>query len=108
MTPCSAAPPGSLAQNVRDRPMAEWAKQWQGRLEAGVTRGDILAEMRRNPASDASFKEWTIDKEGVMQTVERNHGLEGGEGMIKQLQREQERARPVNNTGDGSAKRSPG
>ncbi|MEO6277152.1 hypothetical protein, partial [Roseateles sp.] len=40
------------------------------RLEAGVTRGDILAEMRRNPAPDAPFKEWTIDKKDVLQNVE--------------------------------------
>jgi hypothetical protein len=64
---------GSLAQNGRDEPMAQWARQWQGRLEAGVTRGDILAEMRRLPEHDASFKEWTLDKKSAMQKVERGY-----------------------------------
>lgn len=63
---------GLLAQNLRDEPMAQWAKQWQGRLEAGVSRHDILAEMRRHPPTDKPFKEWTIDKERVMQKVARN------------------------------------
>ncbi|MEO6279235.1 hypothetical protein [Roseateles sp.] len=75
----------SLAQNVRDEPAAQWAKQWQGRLEAGVTRGDILAEMRRNPAPDAPFKEWTIDKKDVLQSVEFISGAEASAVSIETM-----------------------
>jgi hypothetical protein len=75
----------SLAQNLRDQPMAEWAKQWQRRLEVGVTRGDILAEMRREVAPDTPFKEWTIDKKSVMLVVSRNHGMEAAAPFIKEM-----------------------
>jgi len=80
----------SLAQDVRDEPSARWAKLWQSRLEAGVSRGDILAEMRRNVAPNASFKEWTIDKESVMQKVRLNYGLEAAQPFIQQLQEQEQ------------------
>jgi tetratricopeptide (TPR) repeat protein len=80
---------GSLAQNMHDEPMARWARQWQGRLQAGVTRGDILAEMRRDPLPDMPFKEWTVDKDSVMQKVALNAGLESAESFIKQQQDQQ-------------------
>jgi uncharacterized protein YjiS (DUF1127 family) len=82
----------SLAQNVRDAPSAEWAQQWRSRLEAGVTRGDILAEMRRDAAHDAPFKEWTIDKERVMQAVERSAGMERADAIIKDVARQNDSA----------------
>jgi hypothetical protein len=50
-----------------------------------VTRGDILAEMRRDVAPDTSFKEWTIDKKSVMLAVARNHGLETAAPFIKEM-----------------------
>jgi len=75
----------SLVQNVRDEPSAQWAKQWQGRLEAGVTRGDILAEMRRNPAPDAPFKEWTIDKKDVLQSVEFISNAEASAAFLEAM-----------------------
>ncbi|MBW8891031.1 MAG: hypothetical protein JF617_02260 [Burkholderiales bacterium] len=75
----------SLAQNVRDEPAAQWARQWQGRLEAGVTRGDILAEMRRNPAPDTPFKEWTIDKKDVLQSVEFISSAEASAAFLETL-----------------------
>jgi hypothetical protein len=95
---------GALAQNVRDEPMAHWAKQWQGRLEAGVSRGDILAEMRREPVPDASFKEWTIDKERVLRAVERGYGLEAAEPFMRAQAEQQKRDGPPN-VGDSAAKR---
>lgn len=95
---------GSLAQNVRDEPMAQWAKQWQSRLEAGVSRQDILAEMRRHPAIDTPFQEWTFDKEGVMQKVARNHGLEAAEPLIRDMQRQSADSR-VNGAPEGTQKR---
>jgi hypothetical protein len=94
---------GSLAQDVRDKPMAQWARQWQSRLETGVTRGDILAEMRRTSAPDASFKEWTINQEGVLQDVRLKYSLEAGADLIKQLQKDAS-ARPSN---DGAKRPSP-
>jgi hypothetical protein len=78
---------GLLAQNAHDEPMAQWAKRWQRRLDTGVTRHDILAEMRQRPASDTPFKQWTIDKARVMPKVARNQGLEAAEPFIKDLQR---------------------
>jgi hypothetical protein len=95
---------GSLAQHARAEPMAQWAKQWQGRLEAGVTRGDILAEMRRQPVSDASFKDWTIDKGQVMQKVARGHGLEAADSFIKEMER-QNAAPPANAPTGGTGRR---
>ena len=95
---------GSLAKNARAEPMAQWAKQWQHRLEAGVTRGDILAEMRRSPAPDTSFKDWTIDKERVMQKVERSAGLEAAESFIKDMER-QKPTPPANPAGGGTDRR---
>jgi hypothetical protein len=79
---------GPLAQNPRDEPMARWAKQWQSRLETGVSRGDILAEMRRTPATDAPFQEWTLDQERVMQKVARAYGMEAAEPVIREMQRQ--------------------
>jgi hypothetical protein len=83
----------SLAQDTRNKPMAAWARQWRGRLEAGVTRGDILAEMRRSAASDAPFQEWTIDKKSVLQKVELAYGMEAAQSFIKAGQ-EKDRAAP--------------
>ena len=94
----------SLAQDVRDAPSAQWARQWQSRLETGVSRGDILAEMRRSAASDASFKEWTIDKQRVLQMVERGHGMESADYAIKELAR-QNAAATGNNGADATGKR---
>jgi hypothetical protein len=95
----------SLTQNMHDEPMAQWAKQWQGRLDAGVTRGDILAEMRRDPVPDAPFKEWTVDKESVMQKVELNAGLEAAQPFIKAAQEQQARQAPANDLSGGSRKK---
>ena len=96
---------GSLTQNANGAPMAAWARQWQGRLQAGVTRGDILAEMRRNPASDAPFKEWTLDKSSVMQKVALNAGLESAQSFIKQQQDQQQPGMQPRNDMDGGTRR---
>jgi hypothetical protein len=79
---------GLLAQNPRNEPMAQWAKQWQGRLEVGVSRNDILMEMRRPAPTDTPVKEWTIDNERVMQKVALNHGLEAAQPLIRDMQRQ--------------------
>ena len=94
----------SLAQNVHDAPMAQWAQQWQRRLETGVKRDDILAEMRRDGVPDAPLKEWTIDKQRVMQTVERAYGMENAASFMKE-QASQNANQPANNIPGGTDRR---
>lgn len=79
----------ALTQKVRDEDAARWLSQWRKRLEAGVTRGEILAAMRSDPLPGAAFKEWTVDKESAMQKVELAHGLEAADAFIKDQQRQQ-------------------
>jgi hypothetical protein len=86
---------GSLAQRKRNEPVAQWARQWQSRLESGVSRGTILTEMRLSPTPDTPFKEWTVDKQRVMQLVERNQGVEAAEFAIKEAARRDSRL-PMN------------
>lgn len=78
----------ALAQNPSDAQAATWARQWRSRLETGVSRGDILAELRRDITQDQPLKEWTIDKERVLQLVERNAGLEAADSVIKEIARQ--------------------
>jgi hypothetical protein len=80
---------------------------WRSRLEAGVTRGDILAEMRRHRASDASIKEWTFDKESAMQQVKLGHGQEAAQSFIQQQQQAQQSKamQPTSPLGDRSSPR---
>jgi hypothetical protein len=66
----------SLAQPARNDPMARWARQWQGRLEAGVRRSDILAEMRAAAPADTPFKEWTLEKDNVPREISTILALE--------------------------------
>jgi len=73
-----------LAQDERDRPMAQWATQWQGRLDAGATHDDIRVEMHRDVSPDALFKEWTIDLESVMQRVKLKYDMANAAQFIKQ------------------------
>jgi hypothetical protein len=75
-----------MAANSRDPQMAEWAKTWQAKLNAGVTRTQILAEMRLELTPTASFKEWTIANDEVMQAVELAAGMEAAAGFIKDQQ----------------------
>jgi tetratricopeptide (TPR) repeat protein len=65
-----------LAHNDRDPQMAAWAKSWQKRLGASVTRAELLAEMRRDRSMQDPFREWTVAGENLMQTVEYNAGIE--------------------------------
>jgi tetratricopeptide (TPR) repeat protein len=74
-----------LARNAGDPALAGWAKTWQGRLAKGVTRGELLAEMRRDPGLPAAFREWTLDGEDLMKTVEYNAGVEQSIRAIDQL-----------------------
>lgn len=65
-----------LAHNARDPELAKWAQDWQRRMSKGVSRDDVVAEMRREPDPQATFKEWTVAGEILMQTVEYNAGIE--------------------------------
>ena len=67
---------GVLARDRRDPAMAAWAKLWQARLLAGVDSAEVLAELRRMPAPDAAFKEWTVDNDVVMRMVATSAGME--------------------------------
>ena len=60
-----------LARNSRDSQMAEWAKTWQTKLNAGVTRSVLLAEMRTELAPNPRFVEWTVGSDEVMQAVQK-------------------------------------
>jgi hypothetical protein len=79
---------GVLAQTVNDPPTARWARQWRSRLETGVTRGEILAEMRRDQAPDEPVREWTVDKGGVLRKVELSSGLEAAQSFIRDQQQQ--------------------
>ncbi len=79
---------GSLALNANDEPMAQWAQLWRSRLETGVTRADILAEMRRDPVSDVPFKEWTLDKESAMTGITLAAGTEDAQAVFDQQKRQ--------------------
>ncbi len=61
-----------MARNNRDPKMAEWAKTWQAKLNTGVTRSILLAEMRTELQPDTRFVEWTIASDSVMQDVQKS------------------------------------
>ena len=59
----------ALAQNTADMQSAAWARDWRQRLAHGVGRTDLVAELRRTPATGPS-REWTIEAGDVMKNVE--------------------------------------
>lgn len=77
-----------MEANSRDPQMAEWAKTWQAKLNAGITRSQILAEMRLELTPSANFKEWTIANDEVMQAVELAAGMESAEGFMRGQQQQ--------------------
>lgn len=96
---------GSLAQNAQAQAMAQWAQQWQRRLETGVTRGDLLAEMRRTEVADTPVQEWTINKRRVLQKVELGAGLEDAGPFLKDQQGQQDQAPGRSPAGDVGVRR---
>lgn len=76
---------GVLAHNRRDPAMAAWATQWQARLQAGVDRAELLAELRRAPAGDTTFREWTIAADSVMRAVVSGAGVESARHYLQGL-----------------------
>ncbi len=96
---------GSLAQNAQAQAMAQWAQQWQRRLETGVTRGDLLAEMRRTEVADTPVQEWTVNKRRVLQKVELGAGLEDAGPFLKDQQGQQDQAPGRSPAGDVGVRR---
>jgi hypothetical protein len=64
-----------LIRNRRDPALAAWAAEWNARMVAGVDSAAVLAELRRTPASDAAFREWTVAGNATMENVARAAGL---------------------------------
>lgn len=89
-----------LMHNRRDPALAAWATDWNARMVAGVDGAAVLAELRRPPASDAAFREWTVAGNVTMENVTRAAGLadlrdylegqknRGGTPASKQLEQE--------------------
>ncbi|WP_170305844.1 hypothetical protein [Pseudoduganella ginsengisoli] len=71
-----------LAHDRHDPAMAAWASQWEARLAAGIGRGELLAELRRAPASHV-FREWTVANDSVMQDVIRSAGAEAARNYLQ-------------------------
>jgi hypothetical protein len=74
-----------LSQNAGDPEMASWAKTWESRLAKGVTRADLLAEMRR-ASSPSGVKEWTVATKYLLSTTVQNEGLEEARGFLEAQQ----------------------
>lgn len=83
-----------LAHNALDADMAKWAQGWQARLAKGVSRAEVLAEMRREPDAPAPFKEWTVAGEDLMKIVEYNAGIESTRKYLETMRL----ANPVSET----------
>jgi hypothetical protein len=64
-----------LIRNPRDPALAAWAADWNGRMVAGTDGAAVLAELRRAPALDAAFREWTVAGNVTMKNVTRAAGL---------------------------------
>ena len=75
-----------IARNGRDAQMSDWAKAWQAKLNTGVTRGILLAEMRIELEPNPRFNEWTIASDSVMQDVQKGAELAAAGDFIKAQQ----------------------
>ena len=66
----------SLVQNNRRDPAAaRWARELAARLEKGMTRGQLVDEMRRLSPLNAGFREWTVATRDLMRDAEARAGL---------------------------------
>ena len=74
----------TLQNDVRDPATAAWAKEFQSRLDRGLTLADITAEMRLAPTV-GGYSEWTLDQISIMRDVEYNAGLEDARGYLNGL-----------------------
>lgn len=71
-----------MARNSRDAQMSDWAKTWQTKLNAGVTRSVLLAEMRTELAPNPRFVEWTVGSDEVMQAVKKGAEMAAIQGFL--------------------------
>lgn len=73
-----------MAHNIREPELSAWAKTWLGKVAAGASKPELLAEMRKQPATGTTFREWTIANARVMQDVERSAGMQDARGHMDQ------------------------
>ena len=87
-----------MARNARDPQMAEWAKTWQAKLSVGVTRSNLLAEMRTAIEPNPRFVEWTIASDSVMQAVQKGAEMARAEGFFQdqRIQNQQQQNQGLN------------
>ena len=91
-----------MARNSRDTQMSEWAKTWQTKLNAGVTRSVLLAEMRTELAPNPRFVEWTVGSDEVMQAVKKGAEMAAIQGFLTE-QRIQDQQSPNMSSPQGSS-----
>jgi hypothetical protein len=72
-----------MIHDRRDPALAAWAGDWNARVQAGVDNAAVLAELRRLPAHDAVFTEWTVAGDTTMKNVVRAAGAEDLRGYLE-------------------------
>jgi tetratricopeptide (TPR) repeat protein len=72
----------ALAQNTADTQSAVWARDWRQRLAHGVGRAELVAELRRTPATRPA-REWTIAVSDVMRNIACKVNVENGRAFIE-------------------------
>lgn len=87
-----------LLKNRRDPVMSDWAKVWKEKLNAGVTRSQLLAEMRTELKPSPRFTEWTVASDDVMKDVQKSAEMAAIAGYLQEQQM-QEMQRGMNGTG---------
>ena len=75
-----------MARNSRDTQMADWAKTWQAKLNSGVTRSILLAEMRLELEPNPRFSEWTVGSDSVMKEVQKGSEMAAVADFLKAQQ----------------------
>jgi hypothetical protein len=91
-----------IARNSRDPQMAEWAKTWQAKLNSGVTRNILLAEMRLELVPNPRFTEWTVGSDSVMRAVQKGAEMAAIADFLKdqQIQNQQMQNQQTPNQGN--------
>jgi hypothetical protein len=88
----------TLANDKRDPDTAAWAKQFQARLDRGLTLADIKAEMRLvQSGTRVGVDEWTFDQQSIMRDVEYNASLGDAQGVIDRLMQTPDTSKALTN-----------